>query len=208
MTRELPELLLPDAGAWREWLERNHARSPGVRLVLGRKGGGVTSLTYRQALDDALCFGWIDGQAGKRDGESYLQRFTPRGPRSIWSLRNVGHIARLEAEGRMRPAGTNAVLAAKVDGRWDAAYAGSATAEIPEDLRAAIAEVPEAQAMFEVLTAQNRFALYFRLQGLKTAAARERRIAAFVQMLSEHRAPYPQKRMPEPLSAAEAPRDA
>ncbi len=208
MTRELPELLLPDAGAWREWLEHNYARSSGVRLVLGRKGGTVTKLNYRLALDEALCFGWIDAQADKRDEESYLQRFQPRGPRSIWSLRNVGHINRLEAEGRMHPAGRDAVLSAKVDGRWDAAYAGSATAEIPADLAAAIAAVPEAQRMFDVLTAQNRFALYFRLQNLKTAEARERRISAFVEMLSEHRSPYPQKRAPLPLSGADAPGDA
>ncbi|MCC3295673.1 YdeI/OmpD-associated family protein [Arthrobacter sp. zg-Y411] len=208
MTREFPELLLPDAGAWRQWLEHSYAQSQGVRLVLGRKGGSVTSLTYRTALDEALCFGWIDGQANKRDEESYLQRFQPRGPRSIWSLRNVGHIARLEAEGRMHPAGRDAVLSAKVDGRWDAAYAGSAAAEIPDDLRAAIAQVPEAQAMYNVLTAQNRYALYFRLKTLKTQAARERRIAAFVQMLSEQRAPYPQKRMPGPLPSADGPRDA
>lgn len=208
MTREFPELLLPDAGAWRQWLEHSYAQSSGVRLVLGRKGGSVTNLTYRTALDEALCFGWIDGQANKRDEESYLQRFQPRGPRSIWSLRNVGHIARLEAEGRMHQAGRDAVLSAKVDGRWDAAYAGSASAEIPEDLRAAIAQVPEAQAMYDVLTAQNRYALYFRLKTLKTPAARERRIAAFVQMLSEQRTPYPQKRMPEPLPSADGPRDA
>lgn len=208
MTRELPELLLPDAGAWREWLEHNYARSSGVRLVLGRKGGTVTKLNYRLALDEALCFGWIDAQADKRDEESYLQRFQPRGPRSIWSLRNVGHINRLEAEGRMHPAGRDAVLSAKVDGRWDAAYAGSATAEIPADLAAAIAAVPEAQRMFDVLTAQNRFALYFRLQNLKTAEARERRISAFVEMLSEGRSPYPQKRAPLPLPGAEAPGDA
>lgn len=196
MTRDLPELLLPDAGAWREWLEHNYGLSGGVRLVLGKKGGNVTRLTYREALDEALCFGWIDAQADRRDEESYLQRFQPRGPRSIWSLRNVGFINRLEAEGRMHPAGRDAVLSAQVDGRWDAAYAGSATAEIPEDLRAAIAAVPAAQEMFDVLTSQNRFAMYFRLKGLKTQAARERRIADYVQMLSEHRAPYPQKRKP------------
>ncbi|MDM7991599.1 YdeI/OmpD-associated family protein [Arthrobacter sp. zg-Y877] len=203
MTRELPELLLPDAGAWREWLEHNYGLSSGVRLVLGKKGGNVTRLTYRLALDEALCFGWIDAQADKRDEESYLQRFQPRGRRSIWSLRNVGHISRLEAEGRMHQAGRDAVLSAKVDGRWDAAYAGSATAEIPADLQAAIAAVPAAQEMFDVLTSQNRFAMYFRLQGLKTQAARERLIADYVQMLSEHRAPYPQKRKPSPSPAGD-----
>ncbi|MCC3280371.1 YdeI/OmpD-associated family protein [Arthrobacter sp. zg-Y40] len=208
MTRELPELLLPDAGAWREWLEHNYARSSGVRLVLGRKGGTVTGLTYKLALDEALCFGWIDAQADKRDEQSYFQRFQPRGARSVWSLRNVGHINRLEAEGRMHPAGRDAVLSAKVDGRWDAAYAGPAAAELPADLQAAIAADPEAQRMFDVLTAQNRYAMYFRLKNLKTQQGRERRIEAFVQMLREHRSPYPQKRTPPPPSPADTPSDA
>lgn len=199
MADELPELLLPDAAAWRTWLEEHHAASRGVRLVLSRKGGTVTSLFYAGALDEALCFGWIDGQVGRRDEQSTFQRFLPRGPRSIWSLRNVGHIERLEQEGRMRPAGRAAVAAAKADGRWEKAYAGSATAELPEDLLAAIAAVPAAQEMLEVLTAQNRFALYFRLSQLTAPAARDRRIAAFVEQLARHEPPYPQKRMPGSL---------
>src|SRR5690606_4981358 len=154
----------------------NHAASPGVRLVLSRKGGAVTALFYAEALDEALCYGWIDGQAGRRDEQSTYQRFQPRARRSIWSRRNIGHVERLEAEGRMHPAGRAAVEAAKADGRWERAYAGSATAEASADLLAAIAAVPEAQAMYEVLTAQNRYALYFRLSQLTTPEARERRI--------------------------------
>jgi uncharacterized protein YdeI (YjbR/CyaY-like superfamily) len=196
MAVELPELLLPDADRWRGWLEENHASSSGVWLVLHKKGGTVTSLTYAAALDEALCFGWIDGQAKKRDGESSFQRFTPRGPRSIWSVRNVGYIERLEAEGRMHDAGRAAVEQAKADGRWERAYAGPATAVVPDDLAAAIAANPDAQAMFDVLTSQNRYALIFRLSQLRTAAGRERRIAAFVDMLARHEAPYPQKRKP------------
>ena len=187
----LPELLLQDAAAWRSWLESHHADSPGVLLVLGRKGGTVTALSYNGALQEALCFGWIDGQANRRDEESYLQRFTPRRPRSIWSQRNVGFVARLEAEGRMQPAGRAAVEQAKADGRWDAAYAGPAAAQVPEDLLAAIAEVPAAQVTYSVLNAQNRYALYFRLNALRTAAARERKIADLVRMLAEGRTPYP-----------------
>jgi uncharacterized protein YdeI (YjbR/CyaY-like superfamily) len=198
----LPELLLPDAAAWRAWLEQNHARSEGVRLVLSRKGGTVTALFYDGALDEALCFGWIDGQTGRRDEQTTFQRFQPRGRRSIWSLRNIGHVERLESEGRMRPAGRAAVEAAKADGRWERAYAGSATAEPPADLLAAIAAVPEAQAMYDVLTAQNRYALYFRLSQVTKPDARERRIAAFVEQLARHEAPHPQKRAPE-----SAPRD-
>ncbi|WP_458116298.1 YdeI/OmpD-associated family protein [Arthrobacter sp. D2-10] len=196
MAAELPELLLPDPQQWRDWLEENHASSPGVWLVLHKKGGSVTTLTWATALDEALCFGWIDGQAKKRDDESSLQRFTPRGPRSMWSLRNVGHIERLETEGKMRDAGRAAVESAKADGRWERAYAGPATAVVPDDLAAAIAADPDAQAMFDVLTSQNRFALIFRLGQLKTVAGRERRIAAFVEMLARHEAPYPQKRKP------------
>ena len=196
MAAELPELLLPDAQRWRVWLEENHASSSGVWLVLHKKGGAVTTLTWATALDEALCFGWIDGQARKRDGESSFQRFMPRGPQSIWSLRNVGHIERLEAEGKMRDAGRAAVERAKANGRWERAYAGSATAVVPDDLAAAIAVNPDAQAMFDVLTSQNRYALIFRLGQLKTEAGRRKRIEAFVDMLARHEAPYPQKRKP------------
>ncbi|MFE7227238.1 YdeI family protein [Nocardioides sp. NPDC057577] len=191
------ELLLPDPPAWRAWLEEHHADTPAVWLVLTKKGGTLTTLAWQTALDEALCFGWIDGQARRRDEQSSFQRFTPRGPKSRWSLRNVEHIGRLEAEGRMTAAGRAAVEAAKADGRWEAAYAGPATAETPPDLLAAIAAVPEAQAMYDVLTSQNRFALYHRLTALKTEAARVRKIEEFVAMLARHETFYPQKRQPQ-----------
>lgn len=193
MAVELPELLVPSVAAWHAWLEENHASSPGVWLVLTKKGGTVTSLTYDEALDEALCFGWIDGQVRRRDEESMFQRTTPRGPRSRWSARNVGHVARLQDEGRMRPAGLAAVEAAKADGRWDAAYAGSASMVMPPELLAAIAAVPAAQATYDRLTAQNRYALYHRLTALKTEAGRARRIAEFVAMLARGETPHPQK---------------
>lgn len=196
MAIELPELLLPDAAAWRAWLVEHHATSPGVWLVLTKKGGTTTSLTYDQALDEALCFGWIDGQVRRRDDQTTFQRTTPRGPRSRWSLRNVGHVERLVEEGRMTPAGQAAVDAARADGRWDAAYEGSATAETPTDLAAAIAAVPAAQAMFDVLTSQNRYALYHRLTAIKGEEARARRIESFVAMLARGETPHPQKRRP------------
>jgi uncharacterized protein YdeI (YjbR/CyaY-like superfamily) len=196
MAVELPELLLPDAAAWRTWLEEHHDSSPGVWLVLHKKGGTVTTLDYAGALEEALCFGWIDGQAKRRDAGSSFQRFSPRGKRSIWSLRNVARIEQLEAAGKMHDAGRAAVAAAQADGRWDKAYAGPATAEVPEDLAAAIAAVPRAQAMFDVLTSQNRFALIFRLSQLKTEDARRKKIAGFVEMLARHEAPYPQKKKP------------
>ena len=191
------ELLLPDPPAWRAWLEEHHADTPAVWLVLTKKGGTLTTLTWQTALDEALCFGWIDGQARRRDEQSSFQRFTPRGPKSRWSLRNVEHIGRLEAEGRMTAAGRAAVEAAKADGRWEAAYAGPATAETPPDLLAAIAAVPEAQAMYDVLTSQNRYALYHRITSLKTEAARARRIEEYVAMLARHETIHPQKRRPE-----------
>lgn len=194
---ELPELLVPDATAWRDWLVANHESAPGVWLVLTRKGGEVTALDYEGAVLEALCVGWIDGQARSRDQASSLQRFTPRRARSQWSAVNVARVARLEAEGRMLPAGRAAVAEAKQDGRWERAYAGPATAVVPEDLRAAIAANPAAQAMFDVLTSQNRFALIYRLGTVKRAETRERKIAEFVAMLSRGETFYPQRRRPE-----------
>jgi uncharacterized protein YdeI (YjbR/CyaY-like superfamily) len=196
MADDLEELLVPDAAAWRAWLEENHKTSPGVWLVLHKKGGTVTALDYPAALDEALCFGWIDGQLRRRDAESSFQRMTPRRPRSVWSARNVGHIARLEEAGKMTDAGRAAVEAAKADGRWDAAYGGQADLEVPADLAAAIAANPAAQAMFDVLTKTNLFALVYRTNSAKQAATRERRIAGFVDMLARGETPFPQKKRP------------
>ncbi|WP_426005940.1 YdeI/OmpD-associated family protein [Paenarthrobacter sp. NyZ202] len=196
MPVELEELTVKDAAEWRQWLSNNAAVSPGVWLVLHKKGGNVTELDYAAALDEALCFGWIDGQTKSRDAQCYVQRMTPRGPRSMWSLRNVGHIARLEEAGKMTEAGRAVVEAAKADGRWEAAYAGPADSVVPDDLAAAIAAVPEAQAMFDVLTSQNRFALILRTNAVKGADTRARKIAGFVEMLARHEAPYPQRKKP------------
>ncbi|HEX8348121.1 MAG TPA: YdeI/OmpD-associated family protein [Actinoplanes sp.] len=193
---ELDELIVADADALRAWLSANHATSPGVWLALTRKGGTVTTLTWQQAVDEALCFGWIDGQARKRDQETSWIRFTPRRARSIWSQRNVAHVARLEAQGRMLPPGRVAVEAAQADGRWAAAYAPSSEAEVPADLRAAIAADPAAQAMFDVLTKANRFALIHRVNAVKRAETRERKIHEFVAMLARHETIYPQKAKP------------
>jgi uncharacterized protein YdeI (YjbR/CyaY-like superfamily) len=193
---ELEELVVADADALRAWLLVHHETSPGVWLALTRKGGTVTSLTWQQAVDEALCVGWIDGQARARDSETSSIRFTPRRARSRWSQRNVGHVARLEAEGRMLPAGQQAVRAAKSDGRWAAAYAAQAEAEVPADLAAAIASDPAAQAMFDVLTRTNRFALIHRLGAVKRPATRERKIGEFVAMLARQETPHPQKARP------------
>lgn len=196
------ELLLPDAEAWRAWLEEHHTSSDGVWLVLHKSGGRATELTYDAALDEALCFGWIDGQVRRRDDHGYLQRWTPRRPRSQWSSRNVERVARLEREGRMRPAGLAVVAAAKADGRWDRAYGAHTAAEVPEDLAAALAAEPAAQAMFDVLTSTNRFAILYRLQSVKRPETRARNITKFVAMLARHETPYPQKRRPPPTGSS------
>jgi uncharacterized protein YdeI (YjbR/CyaY-like superfamily) len=193
---ELPELLVPDAVTWRSWLVEHHSDSPGIRLVLRKKGGTVTELTYEAALQEALCFGWIDGQVNRRDDGSFWQRFTPRRPKSPWSATNVERVAKLIADGRIQPAGRAAIDAAKADGRWDKAYSGPATAELPDDLRAAIAANADAQAMFDVLTSQNRYALYFRVNSAKRADTRAKRIAQFVDMLARGETHYPQKQRP------------
>lgn len=193
---DLPELLLPDAAAWRAWLLEHHTEPSGVWLVLTKKGGTVTALDYEAALQDALCFGWIDGQARRRDDQTSYQRMTPRRPRSPWSARNVARVEALEREGRMHDAGRAQVDAAKSDGRWERAYGGQGAAVVPDDLAAAVAANPEAQAWFEVLTGTNRFALYFRVTQAKRPETRARRIADLVDKLARGETPHPQKRRP------------
>ncbi len=195
---ELDELVVPDQAHLRAWLEEHHASSPGVWLALTRKGGTVTTVTWQQAVDEGLCFGWIDGQGRKRDEETSSIRFVRRGARSSWSRRNVGHVARLEEAGLMRPSGLAAVRAAQEDGRWDAAYAPPSEAEVPADLAAAVAADPAALAMFEVLTRTNRFALIHRLGSVKRAETRERKIGEFVAMLARQETVYPQRARPAP----------
>ena len=182
MAEELPELIVPDSAAWRAWLGENHADPAGVWLVLAKKGTErPTSLTYDQALEEALCHGWIDGQARRRDEATYRQRFTPRRKRSAWSRRNTGIAERLRA---------------KADGRWDAAYAGQASIEVPPDLAEALAAEPKAQAMFETLNSQNRYAVLYRIGTAKRADTRARRIEQFVTMLARGETVHPQKRTP------------
>jgi uncharacterized protein YdeI (YjbR/CyaY-like superfamily) len=192
---ELPELIVVDAAAWHTWLAGHHADETGVWLVLAKKGTTEpTSLTYVQALDEALCHGWIDGQIGRRDERTFRQRFTPRRARSAWSKRNVGHVERLLREGRMHAAGIAHVERAKQDGRWDVAYAGQASIEVPADLASALAAEPRAQAMFEILTSQNRYAVLYRIDAAKRPATRARRIEQYVAMLSRGETLHPQRR--------------
>ncbi len=195
MTEQPPQLIVADADAWRNWLASHHQDPTGVWLVLAKKGTTEpTNLTYDQALEEALCHGWIDGQVRRRDEGTYKQRFTPRRARSAWSRRNVSIVEQLTAEGRMRPAGMVEVTRAKTDGRWQAAYAGQASIEMPSDLATALAAEPTAQAMFDILTSQNRYAILYRLDTAKRADTRARRIAHYVAMLARGETIHPQKR--------------
>ena len=195
---ETPELLVADADQWRSWLAANHATSTGVRLVLAKKGAaGPTTLTYADALPEALCYGWIDGQLSQRDDATYCVRFTPRRTRSAWSQRNVATAERLIAEGRMQAAGLAEVERAKADGRWQKAYAGSASLDVPEDLRDALAASPDAQRMWDVLTRTNKFSVVYRVQEAKRDETRARRIQRYVEMLARGETPYPQKKKPD-----------
>ena len=195
MTDDEEILCVPDVAAWQAWLNEHHEHSTGIWLRLAKKGTQEpTRLSYDEALDEALCHGWIDGQVRRLDEQTFRQRFTPRRSRSAWSKRNVGHVARLIDEGRMQPAGLAAVERAKADGRWEAAYEGQAAMEIPADLASALEAEPRAQAMFEILTSQNRYSVLLRTQNAKRTDTRARRIEQFVAMLARGETPHPQKR--------------
>ena len=184
---DLPVMAFPDQAALEAWLETEGATAPGLYVKIAKKGTGVPSVNWEQMVEVLLCFGWIDGRANRLDDSFYLQRVTPRRPKSVWSAKNVATVERLIAEGRMRPAGLAAVEAAKADGRWERAYAGPATVIVPEDLAAALAAEPAAQKEFEVLDGANRYAVLWRVHTASTPATRAKRIANLVQMLAEGR---------------------
>jgi uncharacterized protein YdeI (YjbR/CyaY-like superfamily) len=188
---ETPVLSFATQQAWRSWLESNHAGSNGVFLQIAKKGSPTTSVTSPEALEVALCYGWIDGQAKSVDAVCYLQKYTPRRPRSIWSRINRDKALRLIDGGLMRPAGLAAIEQAKLDGRWDAAYAGSRSIEVPEDLQAALERNPNAAAFFKTLNSQNRYAILFRLHTAKKAETRAKRLEQFVGMLARQETLYP-----------------
>ena len=195
-SQELPELIVKDAAAWRKWLGSHHEKSRGVWLVVSKKGTTTpTRLTYDQALEEALSHGWIDGQAQGRDDKSYRLRFTPRRSRSAWSKRNTVIANRLISEGRMHAAGTAEIERAKSDGRWQAAYHGQATIEVPNDLTAALNAQPAAKAMFQILSAPNRYAVLYRIQDAKRPETRARRIERFVAMLARGETIYAQRKV-------------
>eukprot|EP01030_Chromulinospumella_sphaerica_P024139 gene24139-24202_t len=182
-----------DGDAFYDWLSKHHDRETEVWIKIHKVGSGLPSINAKQAIDVVLCWGWIDAVRKGFDDKSFLQRYTPRGRKSIWSKVNVENVARLIKEGRMTPHGLREVEAAKADGRWDRAYGSGKGLPIPDDLQAAIDASPEARAMLDRLTAQNRFALAFRVHNLKTEAGRQKKIAAFVEMLERGETIYPQK---------------
>ena len=190
---DLEQLPFESPEAWREWLDGNHGSSPGIWLKMAKKATGIPSVDWDQAVDEALCYGWIDGQRQGFDDTWFLQRFTPRKKRSNWSKINTERVARLEAAGKMRPAGTREVDAAKADGRWDAAYAGQATAAVPDDLRAALDASPAAAELFARLDSSNRYAILYRIGSVKKAETRARKIAGFVADLERGVTPHPRK---------------
>lgn len=181
-----------EAGFWK-WLARHHDTESEVWIKIHKAGSGLRSITPKEAIDVVLCWGWIDGIRKGLDDKSFLQRYTPRGARSVWSRINVDNVARLIEDGRMTEHGLKPVEAAKKDGRWDRAYRVK-DSKIPDDLQAAIDAEPRAKAMLAKLSAQNRFALAFRTDIMKTAAGRKRKIATFVEMLKRGETLYPQRK--------------
>lgn len=178
--------MLPFASrdAWEGWLAEHHASASGVWLKIAKKGSGIESVSYAEALNVALCYGWIDGQKGSFDETWWLQRFTPRKPRGTWSKINRDKAERLIAAGRMRRPGLREIERARSDGRWDAAYDPQSSATVPDDLREALERNDAARAFFETLNSANRYAILYRIQGAKRPETRARRIQTFVEMLS------------------------
>ncbi len=180
---EQPVMFFETPQEFEQWLVQNHVGHQGIWLRMFKKGTKKPSLNYAQALDVALCYGWIDGQSKSYDDESWIQRFTIRGKKSIWSIRNTEHVERLTKAGLMKPSGQAAIDAAKADGRWDNAYASSKNAEMPPDFIAALNNNPKAKAFFETINSANVYAIYFRIKTVKKAETRERKIKEFVVML-------------------------
>lgn len=185
------EMSFVTVAAWAKWLAKHHATSPGIAMRIARVGGAAKSITYAQALDEALAWGWIDGQKGRGDDEAWIQRFAPRKPNSIWSKVNRAKALALIERGAMQPAGLAAVEHARANGRWDGAYDSPSKAAVPDDLGAALAKSARASKQFAALDARNRYAILHRVQTCKLAETRARRIAQFVDMLAKGELLYP-----------------
>lgn len=191
MAEELQTKRFTSREAWERWLDRNHGTSRGLWLKFAKKGSGIETVTFPDALEVALCYGWIDGQRQRLDENYFLQRFTPRQARSRWSKINRGRATALIEEGRMQPAGLAEIERAKADGRWEAAYDSPGTVEPPPDLLEALEASPKAKALFAELDSRNRYAILYRIHDAKRPETRARRVETFVTMLSEGRTPYP-----------------
>jgi uncharacterized protein YdeI (YjbR/CyaY-like superfamily) len=180
---ELPTLPFANKKKWADWLARQYEKSPGVWLKIAKKDSGIPTVSYEEALDVALCHGWIDGQKKGFDDKYWLQKFTPRGAKSIWSKINTEKAERLIAGGQMKPAGLKAIEAAKLDGRWAAAYASQKNISIPEDFQAALDKNKKAKAFFSTLKSAERYSFLFRIQNTKKPETRARKIQEFVELL-------------------------
>lgn len=188
---ELPVRLFKTQKAWTTWLDKNHAKSSGIWLRIAKKTGNLKSVSYAEAVEAALCYGWIDGQGKGLDESAYLQKFTPRGPRSIWSKINRAKAEALIESGRMQPAGVAAIDRAKQNGQWAVAYDSHRTATVPADLQNALDHNPKAKAFFATLDSANRYAILWRIQTAKKAETRARRIKQYVHMLENHEKLHP-----------------
>jgi uncharacterized protein YdeI (YjbR/CyaY-like superfamily) len=187
----LPVLQFKTQKEFTKWLAKNHAASAGIWLRFAKKGSDLASVTYAEAVEVALCYGWIDGQARSLDAAAWLQKYTPRGPRSLWSKVNRERALQLIESGHMKPAGLAAIEAAKRNGRWEAAYDPPSRATVPDDLKAALDRDARAKAFFETLDSRNRYAILHRLQNAKKPETRARRIEQFVKMLAKKEKLYP-----------------
>jgi uncharacterized protein YdeI (YjbR/CyaY-like superfamily) len=192
-SNDLPVKRFASGAAWQAWLAKHHDSSRGVWLELAKKDSGLRLLSRAEAWEVALCYGWIDGQAASLDSKRWRQRFTPRRPRSNWSQINCAAVERLQAEGRLAPAGLREMRAAKRDGRWEAAYASPRTMLVPEDLQAALRAHPRARRAFAQLDSRNRYAILYRLHAARRADTRQRRLASFIRMLDAGETVHPRK---------------
>jgi uncharacterized protein YdeI (YjbR/CyaY-like superfamily) len=188
---ELPEILFETQKDWSDWLEQNQAASTGVWLKMAKKASGLKSINYNEAVEVALCYGWIDGQSKSLDELTWKQKFTPRGPKSIWSKVNRAKVDALTSKGLMKPSGLLAVERAKQDGRWEAAYDSPSNSSVPDDFQAALDGNAQAKAFFATLNSANRYAIHFRLQTAKKAETRARRIEQFIKMLENNEKLHP-----------------
>lgn len=188
---DLPIILFAKQSDWQKWLKENHTTSRGLWVRFAKKNSGIESASYAEALDVALCYGWIDGQKKSYDETTWLQKFTPRGAKSVWSKINRGKAEELIKAGKMKAAGLKTIESARLDGRWEAAYDSQSKATVPDDFQVALDQSPKAKAFFITLNSANRYAILFRIQTAKKAETRARRIQQFIEMLEKNQKVHP-----------------